>query len=140
MTQVLIVSGSNKNIIDDTTWKRMKVQGIEIRNATKQVDKQFRGYGKDAQPLSVIGMFDSTVEIQNENQQMQAEARFYVVANGNQPLLGKETAQELNVLRLGLPGQDDRTWMVSLILILLGHFFHQLKYVSRLRTIARSPN
>lgn len=114
MTQVLIDSGSNKNIIDDSTWTRMKAQGIEIRNATKQVDKQFKGYGKDAQPLNVIGMFDSTIEIQNEEHQTQAEARFYVVANGNQPLLGKETAQELNVLRLGLPGHDDRTWMVSL--------------------------
>ncbi|XP_062538687.1 uncharacterized protein LOC134206962 [Armigeres subalbatus] len=107
MMQILIDSGSNKNIIDGETWKRLKAQGVVIKNSTKKVDHQFRGYGMEAKPMKVLGMFDSTVVIEVDNSQpISSEARFYVVDNGNQPLLGKETAKELNVLRLGLPKQE----------------------------------
>lgn len=106
MTQILIDSGSNKNIIDGETWNRLKAQGVEIRNATTKVDHQFCGYGIEAKPMKVLGMFDSTVELQDESQLVNQEARFYVVQDGNQPLLGKETAKDLNVLRLGLPKQQ----------------------------------
>ncbi|XP_062538124.1 uncharacterized protein LOC134206423 [Armigeres subalbatus] len=107
MMQILIDSGSNKNIIDGETWKRLKAQGVVIKNSTTNVDHQFRGYGMEAKPMKVLGMFDSTVVIEVDNSQpISSEARFYVVDNGNQPLLGKETAKELNVLRLGLPKQE----------------------------------
>ena len=112
MMQALIDSGCNKNIIDDGTWDRMKSQGVAIRNATTEVDHKFRGYGKDCKPMDVVGMFDATVEIVSDDQQANEEARFYVIKDGNQPLLGKETARQLNVLRLGLPEPDDGVYQV----------------------------
>ena len=101
--QALIDSGCNKDIIDDVTWDRLKLQGIAIQNATKQVDHKFRGYGKDCKPMDVVGMLDATVEVNGVDHQTNGEARFYVIKGGNQPLLGKETARELNVLRLRPP-------------------------------------
>lgn len=106
LTQILIDSGCNKNILDDTTWQKLKAQGVVIHNATKNVDQKFRGYGKDAKPLVVNGMFDSKVEVCEQEGDNTAEARFYVVQGGNQPLLGKETAKQLNLLRVGLPTTD----------------------------------
>lgn len=106
MTQILIDSGCNKNILDDTTWQKLKAQGVIIHNATKNVDQKFRGYGKDAKPLMVNGMFDSKVEVAGKDCDNAAEARFYVVQGGNQPLLGKETSKQLNLLRVGLPTTD----------------------------------
>ncbi|XP_055528083.1 uncharacterized protein LOC129720620 [Wyeomyia smithii] len=103
MMQALIDSGCNKDIIDDVTWDRLKLQGIAIQNATKQVDHKFRGYGKDCKPMDVVGMFDATVAVNGVDHQTNGEARFYVIKGGNQPLLGKETARELNVLRLRPP-------------------------------------
>lgn len=117
MMQALIDSGCNKNIIDDVTWDRLKAQGIAIRNATKQVDHKFRGYGKDCKPMDVVGMFDTTVEIDCVDHQTNGEARFYVIKDGNQPLLGKETARELNVLRLGPPMQENGVFKVSAFLV-----------------------
>lgn len=106
MVQVLIDSGSNKNIIDDGTWGRLKAQGVIIRNQTTMVDHQFRGYGKQAEAMKVLGMFDATIEIEDDNRTINGEARFYVIENGSQALLGKETAKELNLLRLGLPKKE----------------------------------
>lgn len=113
MMQALIDSGCNKNIIDDVTWDRLKAQGIAIRNATKHVDHKFRGYGKDCKPMDVVGMFDAMVEVDCVDHQTNSEARFYVIKDGNQPLLGKDTARELNVLRLGPPIQEDGVFKVS---------------------------
>lgn len=48
-------------------------------------------------------MFDSTIEIPNGNHQAQCDARFYIVHDGYQPLLGKDTANEVIVLRRGVP-------------------------------------
>ncbi|XP_062541464.1 uncharacterized protein K02A2.6-like [Armigeres subalbatus] len=108
MTQMLIDSGSRKNIIDGSTWNWLKSQNVVIRNATKKVDQKFRGYGMDAKSLEVIGMFDSTIRIPEKNCQSQCDARFYVIRDGNQPLLGKETAKELDILRLGLPDKPNQ--------------------------------
>ncbi|XP_055591293.1 uncharacterized protein K02A2.6-like [Uranotaenia lowii] len=113
VTQMLIDSGSKKNIIDNQSWEQMKKQGVVVRNATKDVDQRFRGYGNNAEPLQVIGMFDATVEVQNSDRPVQSEARFYVIMDGNQPLLGKETARQINVLRLGLPEQQNNIFKIS---------------------------
>lgn len=58
--------------------------------------------------LDAIGMFDSTIEIPNGDHQARCDARFYVVRDGNQPLLGKDTAKELDVLRLGVPSDRNQ--------------------------------
>nr|XP_019531789.2 uncharacterized protein LOC109403417 [Aedes albopictus]XP_029732326.1 uncharacterized protein LOC109403417 [Aedes albopictus] len=108
MTQMLIDSGSRKNIIDGSTWDWLKSQNIAIRNATKSVDQKFRAYGTNSRSLDAIGMFDSTIEIPNGDHQARCDARFYVVRDGNQPLLGKDTAKELDVLRLGVPSDRNQ--------------------------------
>lgn len=115
MTQMLIDSGSRKNIIDGSTWNWLKSQNVVIRNATKKVDQKFRGYGMDAKSLEVIGMFDSTIRIPEKNCQSQCDARFYVIRDGNQPLLGKETAKELDILRLGLPDKPNQVAQVGCV-------------------------
>lgn len=52
-------------------------------------------------------MFDAEITILDGDKQLKAVSRFYVVENGPQPLLGKETAKQLGVLLVGLPSQRE---------------------------------
>ncbi|XP_039449509.1 uncharacterized protein LOC120428543 [Culex pipiens pallens] len=104
--QMLIDSGSQKNIVDDTTWDSLKRQGIEVKNVRNGSDQTFRPYGKQASPLKVLGMFDCTISIKEDSRQVEEFATFYVVKGGSQPLLGKTTAQTMGVLVLGLPSTN----------------------------------
>lgn len=104
--QMLIDSGSQKNIIDDTTWHSLERQGIEVKNLRNGSDQTFRPYGKGASPLKVLGTFDCTISIKEDSRQIEELATFYVVKGGSQPLLGKVTAQGMGVLVLGLPSTN----------------------------------
>lgn len=104
--QMLIDSGSQKNIIDDRTWHSLERQGIEVKNVRNGSDQTFRPYGRGASPLKVLGMFDCTISIKEDSRQVEELATFYVVKGGSQPLLGKVTAQAMGVLVLGLPSTN----------------------------------
>lgn len=98
---MLIDSGSKHNLIDDTTWELMKLRDVEITNERPDHTKQFLAYGKI--PLKLVTVFDAVLEIEDAGKLLKTDTTFYVIEKGQQPLLGKVTAQLLGVLRIGLP-------------------------------------
>lgn len=102
---MLIDSGSKHNLIDDTTWEMMKLQGIHIRNERFDHDKRFLAYGRV--PLKLVTVFDADLEINDAGKLLKTSASFYVIEKGQQPLLGKITAQKIGVLQIGLPSSQN---------------------------------
>lgn len=94
---MLIDSGSKKNLISDKTWEYLKSKLVTVSNQEKGSDQVFMAYGSK-NPLDIIGSFDTSITVGPA----QKCAKFYVVKNGTRNLLGKETAIQLNVLKLGV--------------------------------------
>lgn len=103
LVQVLIDSGSSKNIIDDTTWQYMKQHNVKSCVPAYVPKTVLRGYGPNAQPLEIMHIFEAIISIDSLDSKHETTAVFYVIKGGQQPLLGKETAKCLGVLRIGLP-------------------------------------
>lgn len=103
LVQVLIDSGSSKNIIDDTTWEHMLKQGVKTWTPSNEPRTTLRGYGLNSKPLTVSNVFESTVTVDGTSNDHKLAATFYVVVGGSQSLLGKDTAKQLGVLKIGLP-------------------------------------
>lgn len=106
LIQVLIDSGSQKNILDDETWEKMRIQGAEVQNFRSYSDQTFRAYGRSSDPLVVKHVFESIIEIEDGAKRISMETTFYVIEGGSQALLGRITAKEMGVLTLGLPSTD----------------------------------
>lgn len=102
LVQMLIDSGSSKNIIDDTTWRNMQKQGVKYWVPKHEPNTVLRGYGRDAKPLTVSKVFESSISVENTVHAGEQLATFYIVVGGSQPLLGKDTAKLLGVLAIGL--------------------------------------
>lgn len=102
LIKMLIDSGSSKNIIDDDTWRSMLEQGVKCWKPKHVPNTILRGYGRDAKPLVVSHVFEATFTVGNGDNQRQETPIFYVVDGGSQPLLGKDTAKRLGVLKIGL--------------------------------------
>lgn len=102
--EMLIDSGSKYNLIDDTTWKTMKLRNVRVNNLRLDRNKKFLAYGKV--PLNLITVFDAEINILGTDRTLPTNTTFYVIEKGQQPLLGKITAQQLGVLRVGL-GSDN---------------------------------
>lgn len=97
----LIDSGCSKNIIDEQTWRMMRSQGVEVKNTRLEVDKQFSGYGQV--PLRQLIAFDAVVKTKEGQEFVET---FYVIENGTQPLLRKETLEKLGILEIHLPSHE----------------------------------
>ncbi|XP_055711553.1 uncharacterized protein K02A2.6-like [Phlebotomus papatasi] len=106
LVEMLIDSGSTHNVLDEKTWEYLKKNGVRITNATTQCDQKLKAYGQDSH-LHILGGFDAAVSVDDNGTEYEAYANFLVVKNGSQPLLGKTTAKELNLLILGLPSTRD---------------------------------
>ncbi|XP_055586012.1 uncharacterized protein K02A2.6-like [Uranotaenia lowii] len=102
LIQMLVDSGSSKNIIDFTTWEYMKQQGVKVRQPERLPNTTLRGYGTLSKPLQISTVFEAVISVDGLPQSEQV-ATFFVVVDGAQPLLGKETAKLLGVLTIGLP-------------------------------------
>ncbi|KXJ77560.1 hypothetical protein RP20_CCG007211 [Aedes albopictus] len=98
--EMLIDSGSKYNLIDDATWSTMKMRNVQASNIRFDASKKFLAYGKV--PLKLIAVFDAEIEILGTDRKLAVDTTFYVIEQGQQPLLGKLTAQQLGVLRIGL--------------------------------------
>lgn len=91
-----IDSGADANIISSETWKQLKRAHALVRNYTEHVDRVLKAYASK-EALKIIAMF--TAEIQADPNK--ADAKFYVVEDGSQSLLGETTASKLRVLKIG---------------------------------------
>ncbi|XP_044762211.1 uncharacterized protein K02A2.6-like [Coccinella septempunctata] len=95
MIPMIVDSGSKNNIIDEITWENLKQSGISIRKQVKGTDKQFISYAS-SKPLTVLGYFEAEIRANNKKE----NAKFYVIKNGKNNLLGKITATSLGILKI----------------------------------------
>ena len=94
--KMLVDSGATRNIIDDATWERLKAKHIKCKSKPGHGGKKLYAYAT-RKPLEVKGTFIATVEIG----QNQTEAEFMVIRGKGVPLLGRKTATDIGVLRIG---------------------------------------
>ncbi|XP_055634104.1 uncharacterized protein LOC129774397 [Toxorhynchites rutilus septentrionalis] len=90
-----IDSGADANIITRDIWEQMKEAGVKVKNTTTKADRTLMAYAD--KPLRIAGMFCSEIEAATNK----ADAKFYVVEDGQRCLLDDRTAKNLQVLKVG---------------------------------------
>lgn len=101
--QMMIDSGSAKNILDEKTWKNLVFQGLQMKHPRTDTVFTFKPYGKASESLKVVKVFEAEISVTDGENSETSTATFFVVAEGSQSILGKETAKSLGVLLIGLP-------------------------------------
>ena len=94
--KMLIDSGANSNIIDEGMWEQRKVKGVNV-NHKLLPHKELYPYAS-SQPLPVKGSFKCTVSVCDRS----TKAEVLVIKGRGMSLLGKITATELGVLKVGI--------------------------------------
>lgn len=101
---VLIDSGSTCNLIDRTTWNELKQKHIKCRS--ERTTKKIYSYASKA-ALQTVGKFTAPGQ--------EVEAEFVVIEGKGQSILGKKTATELGLLRVGMPEQVNQVSVNNLV-------------------------
>ena len=94
---MLIDSGVNSNIIDEGTWEQLKAKGVKCESQIASPDKKLYSYASN-QPLPVKGSFKCTMGVCDRS----TTAEVLVIKGRGVSLLGKTTATELGVLKVGI--------------------------------------
>ena len=92
---MLIDSGALSNVVSVHTWEQLKQAGIKCSSRASS-NKKLYAYASD-EPLTVKGTFTCSVKCG----QRATRADFLVVEGKGVPLLGRNTAMELGVLKIG---------------------------------------
>ncbi|VEN55440.1 unnamed protein product, partial [Callosobruchus maculatus] len=95
---VLIDSGSKANIIRDKDWEFISNSNAVLWDLTSETTDVLKSYAS-GNPLEIKCKFVTTIKIPDGSEII---TPFYVVNNGDVSLIGKETAKQLGVLKLGL--------------------------------------
>ena len=95
--KMLIDSGTNSNIIDEGTWEQLKAKGVKCESQIASPDKKLYSYASN-QPLPVKGSFKCTMGVCDRS----TRAEVLVIKGRGVSLLGKTTATELGVLKVGI--------------------------------------
>ena len=98
LKNVLIDSGATCNIVDHATWESLKQKGVKCQS--RKCEKKLFAYGQ-TKPIEVVGTFESELYCEKSGEKCVDE--FTVVEGHGKALLGKDTAEKLNVLRVGPP-------------------------------------
>lgn len=94
---MLIDSVCKLNLITDRTWEILKGRKVKVFNQTSKPNKILYAYGSKT-PLTIKGSF----EAQTETNGNKATSTIYVITGGTKNLLGKNTAMQLGVLKIGI--------------------------------------
>ena len=84
--------------MDRDTWKSLKQEGVKCRS--QRCERELFAYGQ-SEPIEVAGTFESEVYCEASGER--CVAKFTVVESHGRALLGRDTAEKLNVLRVGPP-------------------------------------
>ncbi|KAK3733402.1 hypothetical protein QZH41_002706 [Actinostola sp. cb2023] len=93
--QMVIDSGASANIIDKELWNSLKEK--KIKCISSKSNKKLYAYGSE-KSLNVLGSFTALTGIGKS----ETQAEFIVIDGTGEPLLGRETASELGVLKIGV--------------------------------------
>jgi len=93
---LLVDSGATINIVDEETWEDSKAKKIKCKSEAAPIDRKLYAYAS-SKPLPVKGSFRFEVLIGKGK----AQAEFLVIERKGVPLLCKDTAMKLGVLRIG---------------------------------------
>ena len=91
-----IDSGATCNVVGQQTWEMLKLKGIncELRKSARELF----AYG-GTEPLPTLGTFTADVSLTANNSGCRADV--VVVKGDDRTLLGRETAEVLNLLHIG---------------------------------------
>ena len=95
--EMLVDSGATNNIVDEKTWENLKAKKIKCKSEAAPIDRRLYAYAS-SKPLPVKGRFMCEVLIGKGK----AQAEFLVIKGTGVPLLCKDTAMKLGVLRIGV--------------------------------------
>lgn len=95
--EMMIDSGCKVNIITDKTWEYLKQNGVVCFKQVKEPNKILLAYGSK-KPLGVLGSFEAVIKANGRSYRN----ILYVIKEGPRNLLGKDTAIQLGVLKLGI--------------------------------------
>ncbi|PFX12858.1 Retrovirus-related Pol polyprotein, partial [Stylophora pistillata] len=98
LKNVLIDMGATCNIVDLVTWKSLKQKGVKCKS--RKCEKKLFAYGL-TKSIEVVETFESEIHCKEPGEKCVDE--FTVVEGRGKALLGKDTAEKLNVLRVGPP-------------------------------------
>ena len=96
VSDVLIDSGATCNVVGQQTWEMLKLKGINCES--RMSARELFAYG-GAEPLPTLGTFTADVSLTGNKSGCRAD--FVVVKGDGRTLLGRETAEILNLLRVG---------------------------------------
>ena len=109
---MMIDSGADANVIDRRTWESMKAEKVKCISQQKDCTTKLYPYGSD-QPLETLGVFRAVVEAGSQS----CEANFVVIQGQGVPILGRDTAMKLNLLKVGpqvnavnMPSNQPELW------------------------------
>ena len=101
----MIDSGSTCNLIDYEIWNYLKEQRIDCESV--KCDKKLFAYGHK-EPINVAGTFVTEIFCEVNGEKCVAE--FTVIKDRGKSLLGKKTAEQLKILRVG---PEETTYTVA---------------------------
>ena len=107
ITSILIDSGATCNIMDKATWEMLKKDGVKCVSC--RANKKLFAYGQE-KPIDVLGTFVAEIECKNNDRKCEGE--FTVIKGTDKTLLGRRTAEKLDVLRVG-PLEHPQTYSVT---------------------------
>jgi len=119
---LLIDSGATCNLIDKVTWNELKQKRIKCRS--EKTTKKIYSYASKS-ALQTVGKFTTEVEIPSQK----VEAEFVVIDGKGQSILGKKTATELGILRVGIPEKVNQLSVDELV----NKYPHLFQGVGRLK-------
>lgn len=94
--KMLIDSGATSNVMGENVWEKLKTEHIKCKSYVPKIERKLYSYCS-SEPLAVKGAFTCDVSIGKKTER----AEFIVVRGKGEPLLGRETAMQLGVLRIG---------------------------------------
>ena len=97
---LLVDSGASVNIVDEKTWQNLKDNHITCSSVVKQANvKRLFAYASKT-PIVILGTFSCDVSVSGASKKVHTE--FRVVKGEGVPLLGRDSAMKLGVLKIGV--------------------------------------
>ena len=94
--EMLVDSGAKSNLMGANVWEKLKAEKIKCNSYVPKEQRNLYPYSS-SEPLPIKGIFECEITIGNRSEQ----AEFIVIKGNGEPLLGRNTAMKLGVLKIG---------------------------------------